>query len=252
MEHIILGAFLFLISNFISKDIINSWGYKRTIIYGLIVSTVGAAVMIKTTDYQSFTYVLISLFIVGLGFSIQQTSANPFIINLGNPKKGAHRLNLAGAVNNIGSIIGPILLSILIFNTKNINEALNNNILDMSNMIIFYQIVGILFLLAASIFLFSKKLSNKIEKSNFIKAPKATKALLIITLLLSFCFYFIFKQYKGLKDGETLSTYSDSIILFALLFALLIVIVGLYSSYLLSKKIKKDGVQCNTHNLLWE
>ena len=128
--------------------------------------------MIKTTDYQSFTYVLISLFIVGLGFSIQQTSANPFIINLGNPKKGAHRLNLAGAVNNIGSIIGPILLSILIFNTKNINEALNNNILDMSNMIIFYQIVGILFLLAASIFLFSKKLSNKIEKSNFIKLQK--------------------------------------------------------------------------------
>ena len=44
-----------------------------------------------------------------------------------------------------------------------------------------------------SIFLFSKKLSNKIEKSNFIKAPKATKALLIITLDTknsNFSFYF--------------------------------------------------------------
>jgi len=233
------GLFLFLISNFISKDIINSWGYKKTIIYGLLISTIGAAMMIKTTNYQSFTYVLISLFIVGLGFSIQQTSANPFIINLGNPKKGSHRLNLAGAVNNIGSIIGPILLSILIFNTKNINDALDNNALDMSNMIIFYQIVGILFLIAASIFLFSKKLSNKIEKSRFIKATKASKSLLIITLLLSFCFYFIFIQYKGLNEGENLSTHSESIILFALLFALIILIGGLYLSYLLSKKNKK-------------
>ena len=238
------GLLVLIVSSFIGKDIINNWGYKNTIIYGLILSTIGAVTMIKTTDYQSFTLVLLSLFIVGLGFSIQQTSANPFIINLGDPKKGAHRLNLAGAVNNIGSIIGPILLSILIFNTTNIRteelvKMANNNRLDISNMIIFYQIVGILFLIAASIFLFSKKLPNKREKSEFIIAPKAIKSLLIITILLSCCFYFIFNQYKGLQKGEPLSLQSETIILIALLFALFIVLGGLYISYLLSKKNKK-------------
>jgi len=238
------GLLIFLISSFIGKDIINNWGYKNTIIYGLILSTIGAVTMIKTTEYQSFTLVLLSLFIVGLGFSIQQTSANPFIINLGNPKKGAHRLNLAGAVNNIGSIIGPILLSILIFNNTNIKteelvQMVNSNKLDISNMIIFYQIVGILFLIAASIFLFSKKLPNNRYKSDFIIAPKAIKSLLIITILLSFCFYFIFNQYKGLKEGENLSLQSEAIILIALFIALFIVLGGLYTSYLLSKKNKK-------------
>jgi len=238
------GLLVFLISTFIGKDIINSWGYKNTIIYGLILSTFGSVLMIKTIDYQSFKFVLFSLFIVGLGFSIQQTSANPFIINLGNPNKGAHRLNLAGAINNIGSIIGPILLSILIFKTTNIKtetlvEMANNNQLDVSNMIIFYQIVGILFLIAASIFLFSKKLPNKKDKSDFIIAPKAIKSLLIITFLLSCCFYFIFNQYKGLKKGESLSLESETIILLALLIALFIVFSGLYISHLLSKKNKK-------------
>ena len=238
------GLLVLIVSSFIGKDIINNWGYKNTIIYGLILSTIGAVTMIKTTDYQSFTLVLLSLFIVGLGFSIQQTSANPFIINLGDPKKGAHRLNLAGAVNNIGSIIGPILLSILIFNTTNIRteelvKMANNNRLDISNMIIFYQIVGILFLIAASIFLFSKKLPNNREKSEFIIAPKAIKSLLIITILLSCCFYFIFNQYKGLQKGEPLSLQSETIILIALIFALFIVLGGLYISYLLSKKNKK-------------
>ena len=238
------GLLIFLISSFIGKDIINNWGYKNTIIYGLILSTIGAVSMIKTTEYQSFTLVLLSLFIVGLGFSIQQTSANPFIINLGNPKKGAHRLNLAGAVNNIGSIIGPILLSILIFNNTNIKteelvQMVNSNKLDISNMIIFYQIVGVLFLIAASIFLFSKKLPNNRDKSDFIIAPRAIKSLLIITILLSFCFYFIFNQYKGLKEGENLSLQSEAIILIALFIALFIVLGGLYTSYLLSKKNKK-------------
>ena len=187
------GLLVFLFSSFIKKDIINNWGYKNTIIYGLIISTIGASLMIKTIDYQSFAFILISLFIVGLGFSIQQTSANPFIINLGSPIRGAHRLNLAGAVNNIGSIIGPILLSILIFKTTNIKteelvKMVSDNKLDMSNMIIFYQIVGILFLIAASIFVFSKKLPNKKDNSTFLMAPKAIKSLLLITFLFHFAF----------------------------------------------------------------
>ena len=96
-----------------------------------------------------------------------------------------------------------------------------------------------MFLLAAAIFLFAKKLPNKKDNSDFIIAPKAIKSLLTITVLLSFCFYFIFSQYKGLHKGENLSLQSEKIIFIALIFAIFIVFGGLYISYFLSKKNQK-------------
>ena len=63
-------------------------------------------------DSSAFTYILGALFIVGLGFSLQQTAANPFAISLGDPEKGSHRLNLAGGVNSFGTAIGPIVVSL--------------------------------------------------------------------------------------------------------------------------------------------
>ena len=62
-----------------------------------------------------FYLVLIALFIVGLGFSLQQTTANPFAIALGDPKTGSHRLNLAGGINSFGTTIGPIVVAFIIF-----------------------------------------------------------------------------------------------------------------------------------------
>ena len=97
------ALFLFIYSSIASQDIMNKWGYKNGIIYGLVLSTVGAAAMIQFVgaaepgSSDAFIYILGALFIVGLGFSLQQTAANPFAIGLGDPAKGAHRLNLAGA-----------------------------------------------------------------------------------------------------------------------------------------------------------
>ena len=90
----------------------NKWGYKNGIIYGLLLSCLGAVVMYPAVqgaspgDSDVFYYVLGALFIVGLGFSLQQTAANPFAVSLGVPEKGAHRLNLAGGVNSLGTTIG--------------------------------------------------------------------------------------------------------------------------------------------------
>ena len=69
-----VGALLlFIISSSIKKDIINSWGYKKGIIYGLLLSAIGAFIMFPATagavqgETNVFYYVLIALFIVGLG-----------------------------------------------------------------------------------------------------------------------------------------------------------------------------------------
>src|SRR5688572_19405291 len=79
---------LFLISNFIGKDIVNRIGYKRGIIYGLLISVVGALLIIPSANANSYYAILGSLFVVALGFSLQQTCAQPFAISLGDPATG--------------------------------------------------------------------------------------------------------------------------------------------------------------------
>ena len=110
-----IGAMMLFIFSSISRtDIMNRWGLKNGIIYGLILSSFGAGAMIMSVtgaesgDSSAFGFVLGSLFIVGLGFSLQQTAANPFALLLGDSEKGSHRLNLAGGVNSLGTTIGSL------------------------------------------------------------------------------------------------------------------------------------------------
>ena len=84
--------------------------------YGLVLSAIGATIMVSAIngaspgDSSAFFYVLIALFIVGLGFSLQQTAAQPFAISLGDEATGDKRLNFAGGVNSFGTVIGPIVV----------------------------------------------------------------------------------------------------------------------------------------------
>ena len=87
------GAFfLFLYSSKTNRDVINFWGYKNTIIYGLLISVIGAIMMIPAINIGSFYLILLSLFIIAIGFCLQQTSANPFTISLGTPMLMEHRI----------------------------------------------------------------------------------------------------------------------------------------------------------------
>ena len=206
---------LFILSNSSGKDIMNKWGYKNGIIYGLLLSCLGAVVMYPAVqgaspgDSDVFYYVLGALFIVGLGFSLQQTAANPFAVSLGVPEKGAHRLNLAGGVNSLGTTIGPIVVALILFGStpksgSELNAMITNGEISLSTIQMLYLAVGGLFLAAAALFYFSKKLPQGKDDSEFLKAPKAQKALLFMTVVLVGCFYLIFDQYKGEPNNETI------------------------------------------------
>ena len=210
---------LFILSNSSGKDIMNKWGYKNGIIYGLLLSCLGAIAMYPAIqgaspgDSNVFYYVLGALFIVGLGFSLQQTAANPFAISLGEPEKGAHRLNLAGGINSLGTTIGPIVVALILFGSTpksgaELNEMINNGGISLSTIQMLYLSVGGLFLAAAALFYFSKKLPQAKDDSEFLKAPKALNALLIMTVLLAICFYFIFDQYKATPNDEVILNYT--------------------------------------------
>ena len=210
---------LFIISNSSGKDIMNKWGYKNGIIYGLLLSCLGAIAMYPAVqgaspgDSHVFYYVLGALFIVGLGFSLQQIAANPFAISLGEAEKGAHRLNLAGGINSLGTTIGPIVVALILFGStpksgSELNEMISNGSISLSTIQMLYLSVGGLFLAAAALFYFSKKLPQAKDDSEFLKAPKALSALLIMTVLLAVCFYFIFDQYKGTPNDEVILNYT--------------------------------------------
>ena len=160
-----IGALiLFVWSSYSKKDILNNWGYKKGIIYGLIISIFGALIMYPSVngaeqgDTQVFYYVLIALFIIGLGFSLQQTAANPFAVSLGDPSTGSNRLNLAGGVNSFGTAIGPILIAFVLFGSA---SEVNWDIIELSSVQGLYIAVAIAFLLVAGFFYLSKKTSRR-------------------------------------------------------------------------------------------
>src|SRR5690606_15015556 len=209
-----LGALLlFILSSSIKKDILNTWGYKNGIVYGLLTSAVGVLVMYfavngaQQGDTHVFYFVLIALFIIGLGFSLQQTAANPFAIALGEPSKGSHRLNLAGGINSFGTTIGPIVIALIIFGSTplsgdELKAMIDSNEIKLSTVQALYIGVGILFLAAAALFHFSKKLPSLKSDKAFEPANKAQNLLIVLTLIIVACFGIIFSTYTG---GEVAS-----------------------------------------------
>lgn len=182
------------------EDPVSKWGYKKSIVYGLLFSALGAVAMIVSLYYGVFVGMLVGLFIVALGFSLQQTSANPFMISLGDESTGSNRVSLGGGINSLGTTIGPLVVAFALFGAGSMSDEMIQS-LSMDKVIILYVFVGLLFLGIAALFHFSKKLpSGKKEISadeNVGKSNKALASLLIITGLLIGCFSPVFSSYRS-------------------------------------------------------
>ncbi len=187
---------LFAYANFFGSDLVARMGYKKSIVRGLLFSALGAAFMIYAVNANSYQLMLIGLFVIGLGFSLQQTAANPFMISLGDPKTGASRVNLGGGVNSFGTMIGPLVVTFALFGTFEAvsDEQIQN--LPLNKVIILYTFVGALFIGAAAILNFSKKVPAGIQNVEMESAKKAFWALVFMTLLLVVCFVPIFDSYR--------------------------------------------------------
>lgn len=111
-----VGSLLYMLISHLTKgDIINRIGYKNSLALGLSISALGTLLFYPAANNGSFVLMLSGLFIVGLGFSLQQTVANPLAIALGPVSTGSQRLITAGGINNFGTTIGPLIVSFAIF-----------------------------------------------------------------------------------------------------------------------------------------
>ncbi len=147
----------FMVSKAMGGDVLNKIGYKNGISLGLIISALGTLLFYPAAENASFGLMITGLFIVGLGFSLQQTAANPLAIVMGDPKTGSQRLSMAGGVNNFGTTIGPLIVSFAIFGS--VGAA---NVASIEAIKTPYLILGAAFLLAAVIFRMSS-VPNKID-----------------------------------------------------------------------------------------
>ena len=201
---------LFAFGSNSGKDLVGKWGYKRSIVYGLIFSAIGAVAMIVSVYLNVFTGMLLGLFIVALGFSLQQTSANPFMIALGDEATGSNRINLGGGVNSLGTTIGPLVISLALFGSAAAIDDEMIQSLENHKVIIMYACVGALFLGVAALFGFSKKVPDGINHERTEPAKKALITLLVITGLLIACFAPVFSSYKS-DEAKQIETYEKEL-----------------------------------------
>ena len=136
--------------------------------------------MIPAVDSGSFYFILSAFFVIALGFSLQQTSAQPFAISLGDPSTGSHRLNLGGSVNSFGTTVGPLIVSIALFGSIKAGVSAEA---DINQIKMLYMIVGGVFLLAALIFIFQKLPASNFDE-HVESSPKALMSLTSLTIAL--------------------------------------------------------------------
>ncbi len=157
----------FIISKAIKSDLLNKIGYKNGIALGLIISAIGTLLFYPAANSASFTLMLTGLFVVGLGFSLQQIAANPLAIAMGDVKTGSQRLIMAGGVNNFGTTIGPLLVSFAIFGSV----SANSSVASIESVKIPYLILGAAFVIVAIFFKFSS-VPNKIDADDTATADE--------------------------------------------------------------------------------
>jgi len=154
-----VGSLIYMGISYLTKgDIINRIGYKNALALGLVISALGTLLFYPAANTGSFPLMLSGLFIVGLGFSLQQTVANPLAIALGPITTGSQRLTLAGGINNFGTTIGPLIVSFAIFGSA----ASATSDVSIESVKIPYLILGAAFIAVAILLKFSS-LPDKVE-----------------------------------------------------------------------------------------
>ena len=122
-----VGSFLYFIISITAGDPIQRIGYKKGIIGGLIVSAVACFMFYPAAQIKVYGVFLAALFILGLGFTLLQIAANPYVAILGRPETSSSRLNLSQAMNSFGTTIAPIIGGYLVFHFfTNTNHPLTN------------------------------------------------------------------------------------------------------------------------------
>lgn len=85
------------------------YGYKKGIVFGLILYAVGALLFIPAASARNYPFFLSAIFIIASGATFLETVANPYISILGDKETSEQRLNFAQSFNGVGAFLAPII-----------------------------------------------------------------------------------------------------------------------------------------------
>src|SRR6202795_2590913 len=96
------------------SKIVNSIGYQKAMVAGLLCMAVGAFLFVPAASFASFPLFLAALIVLAAGITGLQVAANPYVVVLGKPETASSRLDLTQAFNSLGTTIAPKLGGLLI------------------------------------------------------------------------------------------------------------------------------------------
>jgi FHS family L-fucose permease-like MFS transporter len=103
--------------------LLKKFGYKKSMIMGLLLAATGAALFIPAANALAYTGFLGALFVIGCGIAILETAANPYSAVLGDPAGATTRLNIAAFFNGVAAMVAPLIGRAFIFSPKEQTEA---------------------------------------------------------------------------------------------------------------------------------
>lgn len=146
--------------------IMKKYGYKTGILIGLTFFAIGCFLFVPAANTMRYSFFLSALFIVACGLTVLETAANPYATILGPPETSTQRLNFAQSFNGLAAFIAPIIGGhfILADAPKSDAEmaAMSDGVrkayllAETSTVKMPYIILGLVILLVAAIFLFTK------------------------------------------------------------------------------------------------
>lgn len=168
---------------------IRKYSYKSGILLGLALYAVGAFMFIPAAAYQEFSFFCISLYVLTFGLAFLETTANPLILSLGDPKTATRRLNLAQAFNPMGSLSGMAVAALIVL------PSLISDKRDAAGEVIFHSLSE------------AEKADIRLHDLAVIRDPYVMLGLLVLVVFLIFVFTKI-PQTRGegikVKTSDTL------------------------------------------------
>jgi glucose/galactose transporter len=152
-----LVAFAFYISYFVmsvpSSYLLKKVGFKKGMMIGFLSMSLGAFIFLPAAYTRTYEIFLLGLFTIGIGLSILQTAANPYITVLGPKESAAQRISIMGICNKGAGILAPLVFAAVIFRATDtdlfktlstMDETAKNVVLDelIRRVVVPYSIVG--------------------------------------------------------------------------------------------------------------
>lgn len=126
---------------------IKKWGYKKGIIFGLLLFSAGALLAAATAPFESFLLFLLCLVIVGAGLTTLETAANPYTTKLGPPETAERRINFSQSFNGLAWVVGPLVALYIYGNQSDIEGE------KMKSIILPFIVIGLVVLIVAFVFM---------------------------------------------------------------------------------------------------